>query len=291
MNNTILAVINSWPHATYILHRARQVADAVGGTVVVYCPVSSELDELNRYIGFDNYESLRDELVADSRARLDELPGIEGLDAEVEWHAKPYRAVADKAESLSSSLIVMAVSEHSVLGDFLHKPDDWHLLRDAHCPVMILGREEQSYRGVAVAVDVLDASEDHQALNGRILDEGKMMAEALHLPLHVVSVVPDPAYVYSDVSATDSVVMADFRNEARDLAAARQVKLLERFGIQAHRHVVEVGIVEKVLQETLSREGLLVIGTIANKGVKGFFLGNTAERLLQRLKGDMLVVN
>lgn len=287
----VLAVINSWPNAERILDRARQIAGAIQGEAVVYCPVSSALEEMNRYIGFDNFDEAKDALVADCRTRLEELPGIDQMDVELEWQPAPYRAVAYRAETLSAELIVMAVSQHSVIGDFLHKPDDWHLLRDAHCPVLILGNEACKYRSVVVAVDVLEDSDAHLVLNARVLDQGKTMAETLGLPLKVFSIVPDPSYVFSDLSATDSVLMASFRSQAENEARKQQQQLLGRYGIHAQECRVMTGMVEKVLQQVLAEEGLLVLGTIANKGLRGFFLGNTAERLLQHLKGDMLVVN
>jgi universal stress protein E len=287
----ILAVINHWPSAERVLAKAGELARAIHGEEVDYCPVYSQEEELNRYLGFDNYQTVREELVAECQAQLEEMPAAEGLELEVEWQPKPYRGVADKAEELSAAMIVMGVSEHSVIGDFLHKPDDWHLLRDACCPVLILSDRETACSAVTAAVDALDDSDAQQALNARLLDAAVMMSEALGVPLRVVSVVPDPSYLYSDFSATDTLAMTQFRGQAEAAAQRHQRQLLERFGVRAQQAVVLSGRVERHLQEALSHSGLLVIGTIANKGVKGFFLGNTAERLLRHLDGDMLVVS
>ncbi|MCK9503158.1 MAG: universal stress protein [Porticoccaceae bacterium] len=287
----ILAVINSWPNAERILAKATEIARPVKAEVFVYCPITSRIEEMNRYIGFDNYETVREELLYECQSRLDGLAGMDKLDSLVEWQSKPYRAVAAKAEELSAAMVVMGVSEHSVLGDFIHKPDDWHLLRDATCPVLIMGEQEQDYTAVTVAVDVMEDSDEHQSLNARILDEAKLMAEALHLPLKVITVIPEPSYIYSDISATNTLVMENFRSQAQAMAKERQGELLSRLGIRAHSSDVVAGPVETQLQHAQDDSGLLVIGTIANKGLKGFFLGNTAERLLQHLRGDMLVVN
>lgn len=289
--NTILAVINNWPCAERILTKASQIAKASGAGVFVYCPVSSPVEELNRYIGFDNYQEVRAALLDENQTRLDNLRGVDAFDSLVEWQSKPYRAVADKAEALSATMIVMAASTHRVLGDFLHKPDDWHLLREARCPVLILGSEAREYRAVAVAVDALDDSDDNQSLMARVLDEAEMMAEVLRLPLRVISVAPDPGYAYSDILAADVRVLADFRIQSENMTRQRQQQVLARYGVQAQKAEVVSGGVEKILQQAAAEAGLLVIGTIANKGLRGFFLGNTAERLLQHLEGDMLVVD
>jgi nucleotide-binding universal stress UspA family protein len=41
----------------------------------------------------------------------------------------------------------------------------------------------------------------------------------------------------------------------------------------------------------LAADALLVIGSVANKGLKGLVLGNTAERVLHHVTTEMLVVN
>lgn len=287
----ILAVINFWPSAEKVLRKARSVVSAIQGEIHVYCPVFSEIEEMNRYVGFDNFEDVKVELLELSAAKLDQLPGMDQLESLVEWQSRPYKGVASKAEELSAELIVMSLSGHSVLGDFLHRPDDWHLLRDAKCPVLIVNDEDRPYHGVVAAIDALDGAEEHSALTARILDEAAMMSEALHLPLKVVSVVPEPSYIYSDLVVIDSIAIAKLRVEAETMAVDYQAQILARMGVKPHSAQVVVGRVETELQKVLAESGLLVIGTIANKGLKGVFIGNTCERLLRHLQGDMLVVN
>jgi len=287
----VLAVINNLPYADRVLNKARLIARATRGRVHIYCPVSSEFEELNRYIGFDNYDAVKEALLDEYRAQLEQLSDEDAGNAEIEWQSRPYRAVAEKAEQVSAEMIVMSASKHSAIGDFLHKPDDWHLLRDARCPVLILSGEERAYRSVVAAVDALEATDAHATLNARLLDNARLMAETLKLPLKVLSVVPDPAYIYSDFAASDSRAIVAFRSQAEATARERQAQILALYGIHAQQRSVRTGRVEDVLQEALTEDGLLVIGTIANKGLKGFFVGNTAERLLKHLEGDMLVVN
>lgn len=287
----ILAVMNFWPSAEKVLRKARAVASAIHAEIHVYCPVSSEIEEMNRYVGFDNFDEVKAELLALSEAKLEQLPGIDQLESQVEWQTRPYQGVASKAEELSAELVVMSLSAHSLLGDFLHKPDDWHLLRDAKCPVLIVNDEDKPYHAVVAAIDALDGADEHSALTARILDEAAMMSEMLRLPLKVVSVVPEPSYIYSDLVVIDSIAIAKFRADAEAMATQYQAQILARAGVKVHSAQVVVGRVETELQKVLAESGLLVIGTIANKGVKGVFIGNTCERLLRHLHGDMLVVN
>lgn len=287
--NTILGVINDWDLAAQVLQRARQLAKAYGARVCMYCPVSDQLEEMNRYIGFDNYDAVKEEIMEDSRSRLEQLVGDDDIDTALDWQSHPYKGVAQQAEQCSASLIVIGMSQHHLLADLLHKADDWHLLRETPCPVLLLSRSEHPFRSVVAAVDCLDESEENQSLSARVLDQAKALADVMKLPLQVVSVVPVPAYIYGDMAATP--LMADYRTQAENAARHNQKTLLARLGIRADRHSVLVGPVEAALQEAVADAGLLVLGTIAKKGWKGFFVGNTAERILSKVGGDMLVVN
>ncbi len=287
--NTILGVITDWNLAPQVLERTRQLAKAYGARVCLYCPVTDQLEEMNRYIGFDNYDAVKEEIMADSRDRLEQLVEGEDMETVLDWQSHTYKGVASQAEEWSAVLIVMAMSEHHVVGDLLHKADDWHLLREAPCPVLLLSRSEHPFRSVVAAVDCLDDSEANQSLNARVLDAARALADTMKLPLTVTSVVPDPGYAYGELAM--SKLMVEYRQHAEASVRQVQTQLLARLGIQAERQQVAVGAVERVLEEAVADAGILVIGTIANKGWKGFFIGNTAERILSRVEGDMMVVS
>lgn len=286
---SVIAVITDWKLADNVLARARLLARAMDLPVRVYRPVADRFEELNRYIGFDNYQAIRDALLDDNREKLDRLLAHDQDKGLVDWQPQLYRGVADFARDSSAELVVMAMDEHSVVGDLLHKPDDWHLLRESPCPVLFIAREPHPFRAVIAAVDALDESEDQQSLNARILDRARLMAEAMSLPLQVISVVPDPAYLYADMGA--SALLSDYHSRSEEATRQAQKRLLDRLGMSASDTRVEFGGVERVLEEAVAEGGLLVLGTIANKGWRGVFLGNTSERILSHVSGDMLVVN
>jgi universal stress protein E len=79
-------------------------------------------------------------------------------------------------------------------------------------------------------------------------------------------------------------------DELTERARFAQQALLARIGLHADAVRVESGRVEDVVTE-LAADGLLVIGSAANKGLKGMVMGNTAERILHRMTTEMLVVN
>lgn len=280
----ILAVIAEWDDADRVLARARFLAERLHTHCEVLRPVHAQIRELEHYLAPGEFAKVQTQLLTTERARLDALRGADP--GEVVWCQRVYRAVVERAELVGADLIVMAASRHGVLENLVHRADDWHLLREAPCPVLLLPHESRAIQKVVAAVDAL--SDAHELLSERVLDEAAALARAHEVPLTVVTVVPDPALVYASPVAVP--VSEQIINEWTDRARATQHALLERIGLHADVARIETGRVEDVVA-TLAADGLLVIGSVANKGVKGMVLGNTAERILHHMTTEMLVVN
>ena len=67
--------------------------------------------------------------------------------------------------------------------------------------------------------------------------------------------------------------------------------MLDRLRVQPDRIEMLTGRVDRALAETVDTHGLLVIGSAANRGLAGKFIGNSSEKVLRYLKADMLVVH
>lgn len=285
---TILAVITDWDDALAVLHRAQFIAAKLHTQVELFRPVHARLGELNKYIGFDNFDALRDAIMSAENKLLAELNTDQQTQIHSLWCDRVHSAIVSEAERTSAGLIVMMANHQRLLANLAHTPDDWHLLRDAPCPVWMMTRELGDLNTVVAAVDCLDESEQQQKLSARVIDQARAMATAHQLPLTVVTVVPDPALIYA--SMVNVPVPVDYLTQLEQQVDGKLRTLLAHLGVTADSVLVKSGRVEDVLVN-LASHGLLVIGSRANKGVKGLLLGNSAERILNYMQSDMLVVN
>ncbi len=302
----ILAVITDWDDANAVLSRAAKLAEQFKTQVEVLRPVSSPLADLNltqvnRHLGADGFSSVRDSIMQEEHKRLESVCGAISWPCAIEWHAewckRIHQAIVERAESAGVGLIVLMASHHSVLATLVHTPDDWHLFRDAPCPVLSLVRDAKPVVRVIAAIDAFDHSEAHQLLSARVIDQARALAKAEAVPVTVLSVVPDPALLYAGF--VNAPINVDFQAQVMIEAKANLADMLKRLGVAADSDeaVVEVmvevkpGQIESVVTQEGELGGLLVIGSAANKGVKGFWIGNTAERILHHMRSDMLVVN
>ncbi len=282
----VLAVIASWDDAGQVLTRARHLAERLHTHCELLRPVHAQVRELQHYMDVAAFGEIQAQILDIERARLDALRGDDP--GEVVWCQRVYRAVVEHAELVGAGLILMATSRKGALANLIHRADDWHLLREAPCPVLLLPRVPKPILKVVAAVDALSEGTEQELLSERVLDAAAAFARAHAVPLTVITVVPDPALIYASPVA---VPMGEqIVTELTERARTAQHALLERIGLRVDAARIETGRVEDVVTE-LAADGLLVIGSVANKGLKGMVLGNTAERILHRMTTEMLVVN
>lgn len=281
----ILAVIAELQDAERLVARARQLAAQFHGELVLLRPVLAQFGGWHQVLATGHLAQLRDDILAAERERFAALCGDDR--GEVLWCERVYRAVIDQAAALGAELIVIEANRHGPLEHLIHA-DDWHLLREVPCPVLVLPRVPRPVTAVIAAVDALAEGPEQELLAERVLDQANAFAHAQGAPLTVVTVVPDPALIYASPVAVP--LTTDLIGELAERARRAQHALLERIGLKPEAARVETGRVEDVLAQ-LAADALLVIGSVANKGLKGLVLGNTAERVLHHVTTEMLVVN
>lgn len=282
----LLAVITEIQAAAPVVARARQLAAQFHAELRLLRPVQAQLGEWQKFLPTGHFAQLRDDILA---AEREQFAGIRGTDAgQVLWCERSYRAVVEQAAEWGADLILMQASRPGALEALIHRADDWHLLREAPCPVLLLPRETKPITAVVAAVDALAEGPEQELLAERVLDEANAFAHAHALPMTVVTVVADPALIYASPVAVP--LGSDLIGELSERARRAQQRLVQRMGLRVDVARVETGRVEDVLAN-LAADGLLVIGSAANKGLRGLVLGNTAERILHHIGTEMLVVN
>ncbi len=209
-------------------------------------------------------------------------------EARVLWNKRADEGILEEIEHQHANLLIKPAGTHS-LGDFLHAPLDWRLIREASCPVLISKSDSWQTGGTLLAaVDIAD--EAHDTLSREVLRAAGLMADILDAQLHVVC-------VYSDLGQSVSAlqVAMDYEGIKEDMRKARQERLLstlQQLDVQgAELHLLEgkppqvISRLAKELNPTVT-----VMGTAARKGLGKLLIGNTAEDTLSLLPGDILTV-
>jgi universal stress protein E len=193
------------------------------------------------------------------------------VDVEVEWTSHWRDAIAPAADRNGVDLIVKAAGSHWAAGRRLLKTSDWTLLRKAHCPVyLVKGTPIEKGATILVALDLKKEDDLHGSLNERVIGLGQALGESVtDASLHAVNAYSSSErYVYP-----------------ADLAAKLDIP-------SNQAHTIE-GQPAKVIAEVARdiNADLIIIGNASRQGTKAAVIGNTAEKLLDAVDTNVLVVN
>mgnify|MGYP000718260837 CR=1 FL=1 len=194
--------------------------------------------------------------------------------------------------------------------DRLFSSDDMHLLRKCPCPVwMVKPQTGESYNRILAAVDVDDSYppeelKTRQALNETILQLAGSLAVSEFAELHVAhawrvtgeSTLRHSPFMQQPQKEIDAHVER-VRNYHAQLLDMLMKTMSDELGeaaiefIKPRLHMPK-GSARRQIPE-LARQlqvDCVVMGTVARTGVAGFFIGNTAENILDQLECSVLAI-
>jgi universal stress protein E len=210
-----------------------------------------------------------------------------------EWDYPAYEAVVRAASRCGADLIVAERHAGRHLAAGLLHLTDWELLRLAPLPVLLVKRPGLYRRPqVLAAVDPDHRYAKPLQLDREILQTGALLASALHGSLHALhaySPLPLTAYTHGTLSQD---IVDDMQRRSARAAAEKLARLADPAGIPAaRRHLIArhpSDAIEEAAAQT--RSAIVVMGALARSGLKRLLIGNTAERVLDHLRCDLLVV-
>jgi len=179
---------------------------------------------------------------------------------------------------------------------FLRAPD-LHLLRKCPCPVWILNGEArtQSARMIA-AVDPDPEDRVRDNLNRTVMEIATSLARNDGAKLDVINawhVQEESTLRHGLVKVPEHEIQAILTHEEQ-LSRRRFKQLMEEFAAYADlmRPLHIKGIAADLVPEHVESESIdtLVMGTLGRTGISGFFIGNTAETILNRVSCSVIAI-
>ncbi len=178
---------------------------------------------------------------------------------------------------------------------------DWHLIRKSPIPVWIVkGNRLNKLKRVVVALDVLEQS-DHQTFNEELLSMAANIASKsnAHLAVYSAWELFGLDVIMSSPSLKNSFQSADkILEKTASTVAAEHEKL--QIWLKKHSLINETSVswhIENAkVQDSFPKFAndhdidLIVMGTLNRIGIPGFFIGNTAETILSKVKCSVLTM-
>ena len=218
---------------------------------------------------------------ADALAQLARDAGL-SVNVVALWGSPAHRSLVERIAATQPSLVIKSTSHHNRLARIFLANEDWELVR--HCPLPLLLVKGLPWSEPPIFVAAVDP--DHLRDKPQSLDQ-KLVAHMMELRdrfggeahLYHYDWLPPLSGLYP--------LRMDARSESAKLAELGAVNGID----PAHCHWTDVVINDSLpaLVEEIDA-AVVVMGAISRSGIDRVFVGSTAERLLDELVCDVLVV-
>lgn len=283
------------------LAKAVQVARARGASLELFHALTGIVVEHAKF-ETDAIARLRSVVENDARECLEhwcEAARKKGVEANAatEWDRPAYEAVVRRAEKIGAELIIAECHRGARTRPWLIHLNDWELLRTSKLPVLLL-KNDKAYRRpvVLAAVDPARSRGKPDGLDARLVAAGRDFAQTFGGSLHVMH-ASHPSIVGLDVGYAARQAATSWSTPSFEELEAQERAAFETFrdanGVPpARAHLVSgdpARAIPRVARKV--KAGVVVMGALSRSGLARVFIGNTAERVLQALPCDVLVVH
>ncbi len=191
-------------------------------------------------------------------------------------------------------LVIMTAEGKGGLKQRLFGSTSLQLMRKCPCPVWVMKpARRQRFPRILAAVDTDPTAKTSESLNATILQLASSLAAHDKADLHVLHAwaLPYENLMRGRGGYEETAIRACADSEKNRHRRALEALLARHTDGSATVHLVEGDADVVIPQFTRNRNvDLLVMGTVCRTGIPGFFIGNTAERILDQVDCSVLTV-
>ena len=208
------------------------------------------------------------------------------------WGTPFHEVVIGRVAATRPDLVVKHSVHHNRIERTLFTGSDWHLIRDCPAPLLLVKAPERLVgTKVLVCVDPLHGHDKPAALDHQLLATARLLAGPLGGEVHALHVfsIPTPVTVVGDAYiAAAATLPAEATVEAATNAFR---KLLSAYSLPEERAHMKVGAPARDILGTARTldAGLVIMGAVSRGRLDRWFVGNTAEAVLDRLACNVWV--
>ncbi len=297
----ILCVVDPRSQAQPALQRAAWLARKTDATIeLVICDYN---DYLVAHPLFDEQllERAREKMLSADRETLEYLAEPfrkEGLRVATDaiWDHPIHEGIIRRACRNNVDLVLKDTSNHSIFNLSSLSNTEWNLIRSCPMPLwLVKPRHMSGELRVIAAIDPMHSHDRSAVLDDAILRISNSMASTVGAEVHAFHSF-DPRLIAS-LATLNSYVAAsmhikDVAQELEHQHRHRFQEIIESHGISSGRAHMIAGFVHRELPALAANIDafLVVMGSVNRNPVKQLFIGSSAERTLDRLPCDLMVI-
>jgi len=299
----ILAVIDPTTDAQPGAAKAARLARLTGAALELFACDSDPALTGEFFLDASTMQQLRGEFLAERTAHLEAIADHlrqTGLDVSthVHWDNPLHEGILRRIADCEPDLVFKDTHYHSILRRALFSNTDWHLVRSCPVPLLLCRTADWAPRPrLLAALDPGHHGDKPAALDHDIVAAAQLLARHLGGEVEAVHVF-FPAALLAATSAMagiplppdlggTSLIEAEHERLTRSM---REIAQSHGLDVNAVR-VVQGSAAERLPQLAAERHAdLLVMGAVSRSRMRELFVGSTAERVLDHLPCDVLII-
>lgn len=297
----ILCAIDPTTDEQHAMQRAAWLAKATGAELELLVCYYNEYLSGDRLFDSPSLEKARDEVIAGHEKHLEVLAAPlrnDGLvvSTKATWDHPLYEGIVRRAQEISADIVVKDTHHHSAVTRALFTNTDWNLLRTCPMPLwLVKPRATKAAPLILASIDPLNEHDKPAALDDEILHLAKAIAEKTGGNVHAFHSY-DPRIAVATATANAYIPVSlpfdEIEEQMREQHAKRFDEVTEFHGIAEDAAHLKAGLTHEelpALAESLGAD-VVVMGAVSRNQWKRLFIGATAERTLEHLPCDLLIV-
>jgi len=283
----VVALVDLSDEYEGVVEKAVLLAGANNASLELVCIEYSSYLEDGHYFDPIQAAELRLQMLEEHRIKLDEIADtLKDQELKVDtfaaWGHPCYKSLNEHIRHPESTLVVKSTKHHNKIARLFLSNEDWDLIRNCSSPLLLVKGRSWSKQPVFVtAIDPNHANDKPAALDAKMVACSQVIAGACGGSVHLFhsDSVPPFMGVYSLIMNEED-------------KSAKLAEFGRRAGIEtSHCHWTDSPI-ENSLPELLDEldASAVVMGAISRSGLDRVLIGSTAERLLDLIDRDLLII-
>jgi universal stress protein E len=213
---------------------------------------------------------------------------------EVHWDFPPHVALVRHVLRAKPDLLIAASHRHNRFSRLLLANTDWELIRHCPCPLwLVRSKTLRKHPRLLVAVDPLHSHAKPAQLDDNLLQTARVVARKTGGRVAIAHACAPPVKVVAQPFAEAVIVPVSAEEHRRHLARlqALTAKLARKYRVAPRDRHLQAGGARQVLQRLCAslQIDVLVMGAISRSALDRFFIGSTAESVIDTVSCDVLI--
>jgi universal stress protein E len=213
----------------------------------------------------------------------------------VKWDFPTHEAIVRAVMEEAPDVVFAESHHHNFLARMLLANTDWELIRACPCPVLFVkSRSLPKAPQVLVAVDPRHAQAKAARLDDRLIAAANRLVDQLGGTVSIAHVY-EPSSSGSGAARIEPMRWSLSAKPARDFDATTR-KLVDdlaaRHSVRPANRILQTGDAVHVLPAIAKKlkADVLIMGAVSRSRLERPFIGNTAEKVIDHVECDVLVV-